>query len=362
MSPPAFEGAKCPASSATLNAQQETTSSVGREPVSSASSEFLVDQQQNSGLSSSVEDQLRRQITGLEDRIRQFKVNQDPSCQFVKHSLLQEELARLREKNLDLRVDLQVAHEKHQALKSEHHKYKRQMKKVLGEAIKNLSRGLDISKEGSGNAGLTTEGDAPQSSLPTPQTVSCPITEKASVTPSASQCSVTGSTGESSLVQTNTFGQLAALGTSAGFPDSLKINKPYPSLFGDPKEMIQPLGEDTVVLVNMPGFCHGQEQSFEEARLRRYELYNDKTVLSGTLKWLETFGSSKAFAPKILFCDALSSGGFFQTRKEGGRREGQPPGSIDNAGANSGGSFKPAEPKGDGTANMTPANDNAGKD
>lgn len=202
MSPPVFEGAKSPASSATLNAQQESTSSVGKELVSSASPEFLVDQQQNSGLSSSVEDQLRRQVTGLEDRIRQFKVNQDPSCQFVKHSLLQEELARLREKNLDLRVDLQVAQEKHQALESEHHKYKRQMKKVLGEAIKNLSMGLDVSKEGSGNAGLTTEGVTPQPSLPPEQSVSCPTAEKTGVTPSAFQCSVTGSTGESSLVRT----------------------------------------------------------------------------------------------------------------------------------------------------------------
>lgn len=358
MSPPAFEGAKSPAASATLNAQQESTSSVGKELVPSASPEFLVDQQQNSGLSSSVEDQLRRQVTGLEDRIRQFKVDQDPSCQLVKHSLLQEELAQLREKNLDLRVDLQVAQEKHRALKSEHHEYKRQMKKVLGKAIKNLSMGLDVSKEGSGNAGLTTEGVTPHSSLPPEQSVSCPTAEKTGVTPSAFQCSVTGSTGESSLVRTSTFGQLAAPGTSAGFPDSMKINKPFPSLFGDPKEMIQPLGE---VLISTPGFCHGQEQSFEEARLRRYELYNDKPVRSGTPKWLEKFGNSKAPAPKTSFCDTLSSGGFFQARKEGGRREHQTPGSVDTTGAIDRDFPKPAKPEGDGTADMKPANNNTGK-
>lgn len=361
MSTPAFEGAKSPASSATLNAQQESTSSVGKELVSSASPEFLVDQQQNPGLSSSVEDQLRRQVTGLEDRIRQLKVNQDPSCQFVKHSLLQEELARLREKNLDLRVDLQVAQEKHQALESEHHKYKRQMKKVLGKAIKNLSVGLDVSKEGSGNAGLTTEGVTPQSSLPPEQSVSCPTAEKTGVTPSAFQHSVTGSTGESSLVRTSTFGQLAAPGTSAGFPDSMKINKPFPSLFGDPEEMIQLLGKDTFVLISTPGFCHGQEQSFEEARLRRYEVYNDKTVRSGTPQWLEKFGNSKAPAPKISFSDALSSGAFFQPRKEGGPRERQTPSSVDTTGAIDRDFPKPAKPEGDGTADMTPANNNTGK-
>ena len=362
MSPPTSEEAKSPASPATLITQQEDTSGVGKEPVPSAFSEHLVDQQKNAGPSNSVEDQLRRQITGLEDKIRQFKINQDPSCAFVKHSLLQEELAQVRENNLNLRVDLQVAKEKHQALKREHQKYKPQMKKVLEKAIKNLSRGLDLSKGGSGNAGLTTEGVAPQSSLRPQQSISYPTAEKTSVTPSAFQFSFTGSTGESSLVQTNTFGQIPAPGTYAGFTDFLNITEPFPSLFGDPKEMIQPLGDDMVVLISTPGSCHGQEQSFEEARLRRYELYNDKTAPSWTPRWLETFGGSEAPAPQISFCDALSSGGFFQKRKEGGRREGQTPDSIDTAGANSVVSFKPVKPEGDGTVNMTPANDYTGKD
>lgn len=56
----------------------------------------LIDPQQTVGPSSAVEDQPRKQIAGLEDEVRQPKLNQDPHCEAVKYALLQEELGKLR--------------------------------------------------------------------------------------------------------------------------------------------------------------------------------------------------------------------------------------------------------------------------
>ncbi|KAF6239057.1 hypothetical protein HO173_002929 [Letharia columbiana] len=59
----------------------------------------LIDPQQTVGPSSAVEDQLRKQIAGLEDEVRQPKLNQDPHFEAVKYyALLQEELDQLRER------------------------------------------------------------------------------------------------------------------------------------------------------------------------------------------------------------------------------------------------------------------------
>ena len=393
MSLPTSEEAKPPATPATPIAQQETTSTVGEETISSAFPKFLGDQQQtvepssaikestaslfqevlihhpqSSGPPSSVEDQLRKQITGLEDEIRQFKLEQEPSRGLVKHTLLQEELAQLREKNLNLRVDLQLAHEKHQALESEHHKYKKQMKRFLEKAMKNLSTGLDLSKGGSADPGLTTEGVVAGASLAPQQSISNTIVEKIGGTPSAFQFGAIGSTGASLPVQPNIFGQPPATGASPSFLGPLGSNNPFPSMFGDPKETIQQEAHTKFLLISTPGFCNNQEQSFEEARLRRYVLHNDRNVPSWTPNWPDICRSLKAPAPHGPVGGASSSKGFFQkgkkgkNRTEGGRRERQTPGSIDTADAISWDFSKPAKPEGDGTANMTPADNNTGKD
>lgn len=112
------------ASPATLIGQEQTAgpSSVVEETTSSASPATLFDQQQTAGPSSPVEDQLRSQIDGLEEFVRQLKLNQDPNREAVKHTLLQDELVQLREKNLNLRVDLQVAQEKHRLLEEQYQK------------------------------------------------------------------------------------------------------------------------------------------------------------------------------------------------------------------------------------------------
>ena len=114
--------------------------------------------------SSSVEDQLRKVIAGLEAEIRQLKLSHDPSREGVKHTLLQEELTQVRETALNLRVELQVAQaghrlleQKHLALESEHER----CKKLMQKAVENLSTGLNLPNGESTNLGLPTEGVAP---------------------------------------------------------------------------------------------------------------------------------------------------------------------------------------------------------
>lgn len=95
-------------SSRTLVNQQQATSSSFKDPTIPATPENLIDQRLASGSASAIENGLRKQISGLEDRVRLLKLS-DPVREAAKHALLQEELAQLREKNLNLRIDLRVA-------------------------------------------------------------------------------------------------------------------------------------------------------------------------------------------------------------------------------------------------------------
>ena len=351
----------------TLIDQQQTAGpfSAVEKSISSASPESLIDHQQISGPSSAVEEQLRKQITGLEDEVRHIKLDQDREA--MKHTLLQEELAQLREKYINLRVDLQMAQEKHQAVENEHHQCKGQMLKSIEEAIKNLSTALDLSAGGSPDLGLTTKGVVSGTSLPPQQSVTNPIVGKTGGTSGAFQFGIPGSTGGGSPVPTNIFSQRPATSTSAGFFHSPSVNTPVASKFGDPQKMVQhePLGP--VVLISTPGFCNNQEQSFEEARLRRYDFDHRKIVAPLTRQWLETSGSSKTLASHKSFDGVVFSGGFFQQSekgnigKEGGGWQGQTPSSVDTAGANGGSCFKLVGQEGDETANGTPASSDTGR-
>ncbi len=246
----------------------------------------------------------------------------------MKYTLLCEELAQLREKTLDLRVELQVAQEgqrllegklkKHLALESEHEKCKTMMQK----AIENLSLGLGLSNGESANLGLSA-GVTAGASLPQRQSVSRLALEKAYGTPSALQIGnethpsgfLSGSSG-GSPVQANIFGQPPIRSSTAQHlfvpPGASQTSQPYspmppflgstPSallpqlMFGDPEpnKKIQIKCDEGMVLLSTPGFCNGEEQSFEEARLRRYEFYK-------LPKLSEPFGTSKAFTPCTLF-------------------------------------------------------------
>ena len=138
MSPPASEGATSLASPTTLIAQTVAPSST-------------------------VEDQLRKEIAGLEAEIRQLKLNQDPSREGVKHALIQEELAQIRETILNLRVELQVAQVVHRLLEQKHHALENEHERCKGlmqKAVENLSTGLEPSNGESTNLGLPTEGVA----------------------------------------------------------------------------------------------------------------------------------------------------------------------------------------------------------
>ena len=301
----------------TLIDQQQTAgpSSAVEKSTSSASPESLIDHQQILGPSSAVEEQLRKQVTGLEDEVRHFKLNQDREA--LKHTLLQEELAQVREKNLNLRVDFQTAQEKHQAVESEHYKCKGQMLKSIEEAIKNLSTALDLSAGGSTDPGPTTKIVVSGTSLPPQQSVTNPTVGKTGGTAGAFHFGIPGSTGGGSPVHTNIFSKSPATSTSTGFLRSPSVNKPVASKFGDPKEMVQPEALGTMVLISTPGFCNNQEQSFEEARLRRYEFDNPKIVAPWTRQWLETSGNNKTLAPLKSFDRVVFSGGFSQQSKKG---------------------------------------------
>ena len=271
-------------SPAALIDQQQTAgpSSAFRKATSSASSAALIDQQQTAGPSSAVEDELRKQIAGLEDEIRQLRLGREA----VKYTLLQDELAQLRENNLNLRVELQVAQEVHQALEEKHEKYHalesehERCKNLMQQAIENLSSGLVFLNGESANLGLITERVAPGALLPPQQSLSSPPGKKTSgshfITPGASQKSQPhtptspfhGSTPSSSRPEVNPLFIVTSKTASA-----LKVNKAAPSMFGDPEPTVQSESSgEKITLFNTPGSYKNQEQSFEEARLRRYKL------------------------------------------------------------------------------------------
>ncbi|KAF6239059.1 hypothetical protein HO173_002931 [Letharia columbiana] len=90
-----------------------------------------------------------------------------------------------------------------------------------------------------------------------------------------------------------------AVGTAAGLRNPPQVGELALSTFGGPEQTIVPgVPDTTCVLVSIPGFCNRAEQSFEEARLRRYEFYHGESEPLVTPKWPETtFGHSKAPAP-----------------------------------------------------------------
>lgn len=174
------EGISSASPTVLIDQQTAGPSSVVEEAMSAACPAALINQQQTAGPSTAVEDQLRKQIARLEDDIRQLKLDQDPNRKAITHTLLQEKLAQLRKKNLNLRVELQVAQERLRLLeeKQENHhalerKHKR-CKKLMQQAIENLSTGLDLPNGESVNLGLNIEAVVPGASLLPPQTGSSP--------------------------------------------------------------------------------------------------------------------------------------------------------------------------------------------
>lgn len=108
-----------------------------------------------------------------------------------------------------------------------------------------------------------------------------------------------------------------------------------------------------IVLASKPGFCNNQEQSFEETRRRRYELYNARSP--------ETTGVFRDSTPQELFHSASSSEGLFQHSKKGmadevgGNCVRQTLGSTVTADANIGEIPDSAKPQGEGTFNVATA-------
>lgn len=145
MSPRASEGAVSPETSpTTLTKQQQTVAPSGT----------AEDQQQTEAPCSAIEDQLKKEVAGLEAEIRQLKRNQDPAREGVRHTLVQEELAQIRETNLNLRVELQVAQKGHRVLEEKYHALVRQHERCIEfvqKAVENLSTGLELSNRDSTN-------------------------------------------------------------------------------------------------------------------------------------------------------------------------------------------------------------------
>ena len=374
--------------------QNAEVSKLGEEGTSSASPSTSTGQDQTPGDSSvaeakfsptaaliehqnagpSPEDQLRTQVARLEDDIHQLKLDQDPNREAVKHTLLRDELAQLREGNLNLRVELQVAQEsvrllekkleKHQVLGSELEKCKELMQK----AIDSLSTGLELSNKKSPNLRLATEAVPFGASLLPQQSVSSGPVETAtrvsnpfgSNSDTSSSTFPTGSTDKNTPInfgappsrssqvlisrpwasQTDqlpfpAFNPLATKASSAvtstatSFLYSPQDDKPAPR-YGDTGKSAQQENDS-----NTP---HWQNQSFEEARLRHYEHYNGKpaTELGETPKLQGTWGkfplgSTRASDYSTLFGGSSTSQGhtIFRAEKDakigkhGGGRDGQ---------------------------------------
>lgn len=90
-----------------------------------------------------------------------------------------------------------------------------------------------------------------------------------------------------------------ATGTAAGLRNPPQVGELALSTFGDPEQTIVPgVPDTTCVFVSPPSLHNREEQSFEEAWLRRYEFYDGESEPLVTPKWPETtFGHCKAPAP-----------------------------------------------------------------
>ena len=251
------------ASSKSVDKQKNAESNLGEEGTSSTSPSTSTGQQQTAGDSSvaeeaifaptaalidhqnggpSTEDQPRKQIARLEDDIHQLKLDQDPNREAVKHTLLRDELAQLREGNLNLRVELQVAQEtvrllekkleKHQVLGSELERCKELMQK----AIDGLSTGLELSNKKSPNLGSATEAVPFGASLLPQQSVSSGPVETAtrvsnpfgSNRDTSSSTFPTGSTDTNTPINFGTFGLHRALHKCSFPPQGLLRQTSYP--------------------------------------------------------------------------------------------------------------------------------------
>ena len=207
------------ASPSTSTAQQQTAGdpSVAEEAIFCPPAALI--HHQNAGPSN--EDQLHKQIARLEDDIHQVKLDQGPNREAVKHTLLLGELAQVREENLNLRVELQVAQEsvqylekklgKHQVLGSELERCKHLMQK----AIDDLSTGLELSNNKSPNLGLAAKAVPFDASLLPQQSVSSgPVATATRVSnpfgsnrDTSSSTSPTSSTDTSTPINFGTFDQ-----------------------------------------------------------------------------------------------------------------------------------------------------------
>lgn len=284
--------------------------------------------------SSTVEDQLRKEIAGLEEEIRQLKLNQDPSREGVKHALIQEELAQIRETTLNLRVELQMAQEGHRLLEQKHHALENEherCKKLMQEAVENLSTGLEPSKRESTNLGLPIEGVAPNAvqikeedhppalltvsatkGSPVPAIFGQPSIRSPAVQPLAStpeaffkNQQIPKSLFTSSGSARKPFPFLAitpspADGTAAGSLCPPQFKGPAPPMFGDPKGKSHnnykaygktPPNSD-------PEYWKALKQSFEEASREDNKLYTSGIKPTLTPKAMETFNNIRTSAPR----------------------------------------------------------------
>ncbi|KAL9133745.1 MAG: hypothetical protein Q9175_005074 [Cornicularia normoerica] len=288
------EGISSASPTVLIDQQTAGPSSVVEEAMSAACPAALINQQQTAGPSTAVEDQLRKQIARLEDDIRQLKLDQDPNRKAITHTLLQEKLAQLRKKNLNLRVELQVAQERLRLLeeKQENHhalerKHKR-CKKLMQQAIENLSTGLDLPNGESVNLGLNIEAVVPGGSLLPPQTGSSPPVDEPVLPPVLSRL-VRTLTLPVSLLAAQVEAQLPTMPIFSASLRLSQVNEPAPR-FGDPEQSIQLDYGGYIVLFSTPGFYNSEQQSFEEAKLRRYEHYDGKLEPTARPKGAEAFG------------------------------------------------------------------------
>ena len=273
----------------------------------------------------------------LTNNLQQPISDRDPSREHVRHTLLEEELAQVREENLNLRVDLELARKRYQALESDHKeckKRKKQLGKVVKKAVKSLSTGLDRLNAGSANTGLIAEG------VPD---VSLPLTV---------QKTNASSTSGSLPVQANIFGQRSIFGASASFATP-RVNNPVPTVFGGPKATVQPLEPTKSLLRSTPGSDNDQEQSSEQAKSSRNEMFNYKFVPLG---WPGPFDNRGPYERVSLFTPYHQSKKRKIGEEAGGGRGGQSPGIVDTAAANKERSSKPEGSEGAGTGNETLGN------
>ena len=384
MSPQASERAKSPtqpASTLTILAQQHYASNGVGKTIATASTEVSTRQQetaeatngseknlssdsqalsishpQHSGPPNSTEDQLPTLITGLDGKDHQSKLDRNPSRELVKHTLLQEELAQVREENLNLRVDLQWTREKHTILESEYReckKRKKQIERAMKKAMRKLSTGLGLALGGSTEPGQGTKGVLPDVSIPPQEPINNPTVEKASDTPNLFQTAVTSDTAGGTPVQTNIFGQ-GLRNNSSLAAKKISSNASQANVTGN-------TGGDTPVRPNIFGQGLGSNTSFGSFGSRAVKrpfssMFGD--VPSQTPKWPESFGTSKTPAPlKSInqFKEFVPRGKArrIEDNAEGG--EGQTPRSEDVTVADSKDPSKPTGSEGAGVAKETSA-------